>query len=230
MTTADHTFDTFGSDAALRESLISQSVQFILNYTTWNNDIEPTMNSYSTSTLTRIVDMYATRNPKAGSRFAAALYVVSGMINNGKREGLVADMLDLIPAVADCSVQAIWNTTNALAHYRRLGWVPERTNVYSDPRYGQLMFVINRIDSIMVNRGGNDVLKRELLPFDFIQRDTAEEAFLVITNEQLIKLIWSHAGEHKRIIALVEERKSMDPDLLASVLDCESPALSEGAL
>jgi hypothetical protein len=229
MMTAEGILDTFGSDAALRENLIIQCVPHVLNYVTWNDYTDPTLNSYSTSTLIRIADMYATRNPKAGSRFAAVLYVISDMINSGKSERLIADMLDLVPSMKDFDVQAIKDTVDALAHYRRMGWVPERTVVYSDPSFAQLMYVIDQIATTMIDKWDEWLTQPAYLPFGMVNR-SGEDDFRVVTDERFIKLIWNHVGDYERIITIVKERLSMDYDLLSSVLECESPALSEGAL
>lgn len=217
-----------GTDVAVRDELISALIPRLMRSLGINGLLDQTLHSYTTSTLQRLTKLFS-GHLGLGTPWNGLCNNIADMIQCGGSEMLTADLLDLGTFARHVDARQIKRSMRELDHYRKVGWIPERSAYQNDPRFGYLLRVTATIKYTLVDGWDDDLPQPDYIPVN-LENWRLDNEYRIICDERLVRLIWDHVEEHDRIIHLIEERSSADLDLLRGILECDAMALSEGVL
>lgn len=192
-----------------------------------------TVLTYSPETVERIYRLFY--DEKGYIIAPAGLHrAIASLVCRGASEQLISEALTYAPQLPYKSELNLIQGVKGLHYYRGQGWLPPQQEAF-DPILLDLIRDSNKTIDILFESDEADDLD---LPFGEHSESTpivthgidSGHPFHTLSDERLIRLLWERHSDRKRITDIIWQRSSGDVSFILSILDSESPALSEGVL
>lgn len=196
--------------------------------------VGPTVAAYPLETVLSIKSVFYTEDGAVKSGSGTIQHAIAGLVEGGATVECIRDATIYMPEMSYGTVSALMQAFGSLRYYRKNGWLPTDDGGIADPRLVRVISIsLYLIDIVLDIEATNHP---DLLFGTHVSTTpviTFEEGLTGVTafrDEHLVRFIFDRYEDGDRIIELARERGGFDVDLIASILDSGTQALSSGIL